>query len=159
QDGQAIRSRSLWDADLPAPPAAGAQGVARQAGPAGQSLLVYRKRFPNDAHEWLIEVAEDVSTIDTAIAAFRRALLIGLALAVAALVLVQRELLVRGLAPLDDAVAACRRLEQGDTRVVDTAAPREVQPMLDAVNRLVDHHARRLARVRHATGNLSHALK
>lgn len=158
-DGQTIRSRSLWDADLAATPATAAQGVARQAGPAGQSLLVYRKRFHDDAQGWLIEVAEDVSAIDIAIAAFRRTLLIGLALAVVALVLVQRKLLVRGLAPLDDAVAACRRLERGETRVIDTVAPLEVQPMLDAVNRLVDHHGRRLARIRHATGNLSHALK
>lgn len=158
-DERTIRSRSLWDADLAAMPATDAQGVARQAGPAGQSLLVYRKRFPNGGQEWLIEVAEDVSTIDAAIAALRGTLLIGLALAVLALVLVQRRLLVRGLAPLDDAVAACRRLEQGDTRVIDTTAPLEVQPMLDAVNRLVDHHGRRLARIRHATGNLSHALK
>lgn len=158
-DGQVIRSRSLWDADLAAPPATASRGVARQAGPAGQSLLVYAKRFPGDAEGWFIEVAEDVSTIDSAIATFRRTLLLGLGVAVVALVFVQRKLLVRGLAPLDDAVAACRRLERGETQVIDTVAPLEVQPMLDAVNRLVDHHGRRLARIRHATGNLSHALK
>lgn len=157
--GRTIRSRSLWDADLGATPPTGASAIARESGPAGQSLLVYRKRFPDDGQEWFIEVAEDVSTIDAAIAALRGTLLIGLALALVALVLVQRRLLVRGLAPLDDAVAACRRLEQSDTHAIDTTAPLEVQPMLDAVNRLVDHHARRLARVRHATGNLSHALK
>jgi len=100
-----------------------------------------------------------VSGIDAAIVRFRRWLLAGMALALALLLLLQRRLIIRGLAPLDDAVDACRRLERGEIVPVVVSAPTEVRPMLDAVNRLVHYQAQRLARVRHAAGNLSHALK
>lgn len=157
-----FRSRSLWDEDLrlPDPPPAD-ETALRLPGPAGQPLLVLIKRAPERAgtEPILVAVAEDVSTLDAAITRFRGGLLIGLLAALAVLVVLQRRLLVRGLAPLDDAVEACRRLERGEEVAVDTRSPSEVQPMLDAVNRLARHHAQRLGRIRHAAGNLSHALK
>lgn len=162
---QVIRSRSLWDEDLPQVPPATAAGFAmRAAGPSDQSLLLFAKRFPDAGAEVSIVVAEDVSGLDAAIVRFRERLLIGVALALVALLALQRRLLVRGLAPLDDALAACRRIERGES-ATDAAsrrarpAPAEVQPMLDAIDRLAKHHAQRLGRIRHAVGNLSHALK
>lgn len=162
---QVIRSRSLWDEDLPQVPPATAAGFAMHvAGPSEQSLLLFAKRFPGAGSGISIVVAEDVSALDAAIARFRERLLIGVALALVALLALQRRLLVRGLAPLDDAVAACHRIERGET-ATDAAgrrarpAPAEVQPMLDAIDRLAKHHAQRLGRIRHAVGNLSHALK
>ncbi len=155
-----IRSRSLWDEELPAialDPAS--ERVQRLPGPAQQSLLLLAKRFSASDGGWLVIVAEDVSGLDAAIATFRRWLLAGAALALALLLWLQRRLIVRGLAPLDDAIAACRRLERGEITPVIVAAPAEVRPMLEAVNRLVHYQAQRLARVRHAVGNLSHALK
>ncbi len=56
-------------------------------------------------------------------------------------------------------MAACLRLERGEVVPIDATAPAEVQPMLDAVSRLAHHHTQRLTRIRHAVGNLSHALK
>lgn len=155
-----IRSRSLWDEDLPPIPATGATSeVLRLPGPAGQQLLVHARRFASDGAPWLIAVAEDVSALDASIASFRRWLFGGGALALTLLLLLQRRLIARGLAPLDEAVEACRRLERGESVPVATAGPSEVRPMLDAVNRLAHHQLQRLARVRHAAGNLSHALK
>ena len=155
-----IRSRSLWDEELPAialDPSS--ERVQRLPGPARQSLLLLAKRFSASEGGWLVVVAQDVSGLDAAIATFRRGLLVGVALALALLLWLQRWLVVRGLAPLDDAIAACRRLERGETAPVETSAPAEVRPMLDAINRLVQYQAQRLARVRHTVGNLSHALK
>lgn len=155
-----IRSRSLWDEDLPeivlAP---SSERVLRLSGPAHQSLLTLAKRFSAADGGWLVVVAEDVSQLDAAILAFRRWLLVVTALALVLLLWLQRRLVIRGLAPLDDAVEACRRLQRGETVPIVASAPSEVRPMLDAVNRLVQHQAQRLARVRHAVGNLSHALK
>lgn len=158
--GLLIRSRSLWDEELP-PIAVDASSarVQRLPGPAGQSLLVLAKGFPAADGGWAVVVAEDVSRLDAAIAAFGRWLLIGAAAALAALLMLQRQLIVRGLAPLQEAVVACRRLERGEVVPLDVRAPAEVRPMLDAVNRLAHHQSQRLARVRHALGNLSHALK
>ncbi|GMV01703.1 MAG: sensor histidine kinase [Burkholderiaceae bacterium] len=164
--GQLIRSRSLWDEDLATPAATQAGFVRRVPGPAGQRLLVFAKRFAGAGAGAgiTVTVAEDVSAIDDAIARFRAWLLAGVALALLGLLALQRVLLVRGLAPLDDAVAACRRIERGEppgeaARSPARLAPSEVQPMLDALDRLARHHAQRLGRIRHAVGNLSHALK
>ncbi len=159
-DGHALRSRSLWDAELTvAAPGARGETLTRQPGPAGQQLLVFAKRFPAAEGGIVIHVAEDISTLEAAIAGFRQRMLIGLGLALALLLVLQRRLLLHGLAPLDAAVAACRNIERGEPAALDAPAPSEVQPMLDALNRLARHHAQRLGRVRHAAGNLSHALK
>ncbi len=160
QGERLIRSRSLWDEDLEvAAPGERAQLVRRQPGPAGQTLLVYAKHFPAAGDGIVVTVAEDLVRLDDAVAAFGRRMLIGLVVALVVLVVVQRRLLVRGLAPLDEAVDACRRLERGEAAALEIRAPTEVQPMLDAVNRLARHQTQRLGRVRHAAGNLSHALK
>ena len=159
---QLIRSRSLWDEDIAMPELGGAvERVQRGDGPAGQALLVFAARFP-DAGGGLpvtLVVAEDVTTIDAAIADFRIKTFVALALALGLLLILQRRVLLQGLAPLDEAVAACRRLERGEVVPIDATAPAEVQPMLDAVSRLAHHHTQRLTRIRHAVGNLSHALK
>ncbi|WP_153162865.1 sensor histidine kinase [Zoogloea sp. 1C4] len=156
--GQRIRSRSMWDTDIPL--AAAATG-GRLDGPAGQSLLVVAKRFQGvgNTAPVVVTVAEDLAGLDAAIADFRLKTLAVLALALSLLLILQRRLLLKGLAPLDSAVEACRRLERGEPADLDATAPSEVQPMLDAVGRLARHHAQRLGRIRHAVGNLSHALK
>lgn len=162
---QVIRSRSLWDESLPVTPADTAREVVlERPGPAGQSLLVFSKRFPDPSGDLVVAVAEDVAALESAIAAFRRRLLAGVALALLALLVLQRHLLIRGLAPLDDAVRACRRIERGEpvapsVEVAGRPVPSEIRPMLDALGRLAQHHAQRLGRIRHAAGNLSHALK
>ena len=81
------------------------------------------------------------------------------ALTLLVLLVLQRRVLVRGLAPLDEAVDACRRLERGEAVQFEAGAPAEVRPLLAAVERLSRHQAQRLGRIRHAAGNLSHALK
>src|SRR5690606_20503531 len=106
-----------------------------------------------------IALAEDVAAIDAAIAAFRAQALTVLGLALLVLLVLQRRVLVRGLVPLDEAVEACRRLERGEAVQFEVDAPAEVRPLLAAVERLSRHQAQRLGRIRHAAGNLSHALK
>jgi signal transduction histidine kinase len=159
--GRQWRSRSTWDADLDLPE--GAEGLVspRLAGPAGQALLVVAKRFPDsaDGRAVSIALAEDVAAIDAAIAAFRAQALTVLGLALLVLLVLQRRVLVRGLVPLDEAVEACRRLERGEAVQFEADAPAEVRPLLAAVERLSRHQAQRLGRIRHAAGNLSHALK
>ncbi|HEY0878328.1 MAG TPA: sensor histidine kinase [Zeimonas sp.] len=157
---ETIVSRSLWDEDLPiAALSGGSERTARRPGPAGQTLLAYTRRFSGTNAEWTVTLAEDLSRLDAAIARFRRVLLASMLVALLALAWLQRAIVVRGLAPLARAVDACRRLERGESASVPSVAPDEVRPMLEAVDRLVHHQTQRLARVRHAAGNLSHALK
>lgn len=158
--GRTIRSRSLWDEDLP--PVAlrdTSERVHRQPGPDDQTLLAYTRRFSGAEADWVVTVAEDVSDLDAAITRFRNGLLGAMLAAILVLAWLQRGIVVSGLAPLQRAVDACRRLERGESVAIPNVAPDEVRPMLDAVNRLVHHQTQRLSRVRHAAGNLSHALK
>ncbi|NLF55613.1 MAG: sensor histidine kinase [Thauera phenolivorans] len=154
-----ILSRSLWDEELALPPAAEGAQILRMGGPAGQKLLVYTKRFAPPGEGIAITVTDDLGRLDDAIDRFRERMAIGLALALGLLLLLQRRLLVHGLAPLGAAAEACRRLERGERLVLDTEAPAEVRPMLEALDRLSRHQVQRLGRIRHAAGNLSHALK
>ena len=159
--GRQWRSRSTWDADLDLPDGLERLVSERLAGPAGQTLLVLAKRFPDSADGRVVSIAlaEDVAAIDAAIAAFRAQALTVLGLALLVLLVLQRRVLLRGLAPLDEAVDACRRLERGEAVQFEVDAPVEVRPLLAAVERLSRHQAQRLGRIRHAAGNLSHALK
>ena len=159
-DGPWLRSRSLWDEELAVPlPDARGETTFHLDGPAQQKLLGYAKRYPSTEGGIVIIVTEDVARVADAITYFSQRMAAGLFIALLLLLVLQRRLLLRGLAPLQDAVAACRQIERGEPASLGTRAPREVQPMLDAVDRLARHHAQRLGRIRHAVGNLSHALK
>ena len=159
-DGPWLRSRSLWDEELAVPlPDARGESTFHLDGPARQKLLGYAKRYPSTEGGIVIVVTEDVARVADAITHFSQRMAAGLLIALLLLLVLQRRLLLRGLAPLQDAVAACRQIERGEPASLGTQAPREVQPMLDAVDRLARHHAQRLGRIRHAVGNLSHALK
>ncbi|HQZ01952.1 MAG TPA: sensor histidine kinase [Thauera sp.] len=159
-DGPWLRSRSLWDEELAVPlPDARGETLFHLDGPARQKLLGYAKRYPSTEGGIVIVVTEDVARVHEAIMQFSQRMGAGLFIALLLLLMLQRRLLLRGLAPLKDAVDACRQIERGEPASLGTQAPREVQPMLDAVDRLARHHAQRLGRIRHAVGNLSHALK
>ncbi|MFU8838682.1 MAG: ATP-binding protein [Thiohalomonadaceae bacterium] len=157
---QIIRSRSLWDVDLPLAALSEAKSsVSRIAGPAGQQLLNYSRRYEVQGQMLTISVAEDVAAMERTVSSLEQQLL-SLSLFALLLVLVMQVwILRRALRPLDDAVAACGLLESGQAHEMDEQGPRELRPLLQAINRLSRHHGLRLARSRRALGNVSHALK
>ena len=153
-----LHSRSLWDDTLQVADRDGSYTV-RLAGPQGQPLLVYVRRYERDGQRALIAVAEDLGPMETTIDEFQNAL--GF-IFVAALVLVlvgTRLGIRRGLAPLDDLRRDVERIERGETTQLPAEAPAEVAPLVDALNRLLRLTAQRLARSRSALGDLAHALK
>jgi signal transduction histidine kinase len=155
-----IRSRSLWDEDLPLSALAPRERrIDRLPGPAGQSLLVHSHGYVVRGQPVTISVAEDVSAMERTVARLEQRLLAAMT-ATIALVLLLQFLLIRGaLRPVDEAVAACRRLESGGAAPLQVRAPREIEPLVEAINRLIHHHGLRLERTRRALGNVSHALK
>ena len=159
-NGTAIRSRSLWDEDLPpirlAP---GDTQVAHIPGPARQNLLVYSGGYVAGDQMATISVAEDISAMEKTVQNLERALLLAMLAALGFVLLLQLVVIRKALHPLDEAVAACRRLESGEAVPVDIRAPTEVAPVVEAINRLIRHHGHRLERTRRALGNVGHALK
>jgi signal transduction histidine kinase len=158
--GMPLRSRSLWDQSLPTPKLAqGASALKRIAGPEGQSLLLYSRVFSKQGHVIGVSVAENMTSFETDLAAFKWRYA-GLSLAVIALLLMAQALMVRaGLRPLDRVRGQLQRLEQGEIERLDAATPREIRPLVDELNRLLVTLNQRLTRSRRALGNLAHAIK
>jgi signal transduction histidine kinase len=158
--GAVIRSRSLWDEDLPLSALTPReQRIDRLPGPANQSLLVHSQGYEVRGQPVTISVAEDVSAMERTVAGLEQRLLAAMTVAIALVLLLQFLLIRRALRPVDEAVAACRRLESGGAAPLQVRAPSEIKPLVEAVNRLIHHHGLRLERTRRALGNVSHALK
>jgi len=158
--GRDLRSRSLWDADLPLPEVP--VGEARRfypTGPREQPLLVRIEAFRKDGQTVRIAVAEDLSPLHGDLRAFRWhyglvSLTVGLGL-----LGIQWALVALELRPLRRLGREVRRLEAGEQEALTTDVPSEVRPLVDEVNRLVGVLGTRLERSRNALGNLAHSLK
>jgi signal transduction histidine kinase len=65
----------------------------------------------------------------------------------------------RSLRPLAGIRADLQAVGRGEKSHIDAPAPREIQPLVDEVNRLLAVVERRMHQSRNAIGNLAHALK
>jgi signal transduction histidine kinase len=155
-----LRSPTLWDQDLPVAAAApGQQQRRRLTGPLEQPLLVLVQGFRKQGHDVSIAVAEDLTVIEQRITAFQRSyLLLSIAFLILLLIL-QRLLLGRALAPLKDVQQDLQGLARGETTSVRETVPIEIQPLVREVNRLLQLLSQRVERSRRMVGNLAHALK
>ncbi len=153
-------SRSLWDTDLSLPPLA-ADRVTRAfvAGPQEQRLLLVGRAFRVQNQAVAIAVTEDFTPVNVGL---RRLLLEFILIAIVlfgALLLLQRRIVRRGLAPLEQVRRELPRLARGEIPQLSLEAPAEVRPLVAELNRLLDLLNQRQRRSRHALGNLAHALK
>lgn len=158
--GQQLLSRSLWDWNLPIPNIqAGAPRQWRVEGPAGQHLLVWGGRYRKAGVNFTLLVAEDTSALEQEL--WRLYWLVaGVALGgIVLMLLTQRLVLHRAFRQLQPVYSDIERLEKGDAISLTETVPAEVLPLVQKLNRLLNHYGQRLERTRRATGNLAHALK
>lgn len=161
--GNLVRSRSLWDATL-ALPALGTGGELREfkefKGPDGElAIAVERMVTDVDGRSFRAIVAEDHRGVEVAVSEYVRDLapaLILLALALMAAFFIQ---ITVGLAPLEGLRVAVRNVIAQRAARLDVAAPSEVQPLADEINRLLDAQEKALARARSRATDLAHGLK
>jgi signal transduction histidine kinase len=158
-DGATLRSRSLWDFDLPTETPDSFPGTYHATGPRDQPLLVYAERIRKEGKWVEVHVAEDLSALDERIHAFRWRFAAVTLILLAIMLVVQRLIVRASLRPLDRVRRDCRRLEAGEIERLDEQVPPELQPMVEEINHLQDAMQRRLSRSRKALGNLAHALK
>lgn len=153
-------SRSLWDAELPLPPLT-TDRFTRSfiTGPQGQLLLLVGRAFRIRNQPVTIAVTEDFGPINAGLQ--RLMLEFGLItlLLLGVLLLLQRLIVRRGLAPLEQIRHELPRLARGDIAQLSINAPAEVRPLVAELNRLLELLGQRQRRARHALGNLAHALK
>ncbi|MCC7219682.1 MAG: sensor histidine kinase [Candidatus Contendobacter sp.] len=158
--GVELYSRSLWDAELPLPPFATDRFTRTFAnGPQGQHLLLVGRAFQVQGRPVTLLATEDFSPVS---AGLRRLLLqFGLIALIlfGGLLLIQRLIVRRCLAPLDQIRRELARLARGEIPQLPVVAPDEVRPLVTELNRLLELLGQRQQRARHALGNLAHALK
>lgn len=158
-----VRSRSLWDATL-ALPDQGASGELRKIeelkGPGGDlTIAVVRTITDADGRSFRATVAEDHRSVTVSVREYVRDLVPALIVLAAALMAAFFIQITVGLAPLENLRVAVRNVIAQRTARLDGVAPREVQPLADEINRLLDAQEKALARARSRATDLAHGLK
>ena len=164
-----IRSRSVWDGDLPinevlvrsalADPGALVRGSIQ--GPAEEPLriVVQALTFPERATPILFTVSADRSETNAGANRLRTILLAAM-LALAGGTLIAMALGLRfALRPLNRVQADIGEVREGRMASLDGDYPSEVQPLTEELNKLLEHNRDVVDRARTHVGNLAHALK
>jgi signal transduction histidine kinase len=160
-----LRSRSLWDAALTLPRDALADGVVHLhevPGPRKERLLVVERSVTRDgapSEPWRLLVASDLRETEQAIARFNQVLALSLAVLLVLLCAAALAQVAIGLAPLRALQRQLTQVREGSARRLDGAFPREIQPLIDDFNAVLDRNAEVVARARTQAGNLAHAIK
>jgi len=164
--GQLLRSRSLWDTTLVLPlddPLPGEVHLHAIVGPANAGVLVAERRvgltIGDRRAPVRVAVAADLAKVSMATTAFAWDLgfalaLLGLVLAVATAVQVGL-----GLRPLDALRRGVMDIRASRSRHLPSAAPAEVQPLVEEINALLDEQEREIERSRSRAADLAHGLK
>ena len=153
-------SRSLWDTDLTLPPlAVGRITRAFITGPQEQRLLLVGRAFRVQNQPVAIAVTEDFTPVNAGLRRLLLQFILIASLLFGALLLLQRLIVRRGLAPLEQVRRELPRLARGEIPQLSLEAPAEVRPLVAELNRLLELLNQRQRRSRHALGNLAHALK
>jgi len=161
--GRQERSRSLWDATLPSA-SSGNSGELRKAeevrGPGGElTIAVERTIVDPGGRAFRAIVAEDHRTVEISVSEYVRDLAPALTLLAAVLMAAFFIQITVGLAPLETLRVAVRNVIAQRIARLDVAAPREVQPLAEEINRLLDAQEKALAKARSRATDLAHGLK
>ena len=158
-----VASRSLWDGDIAVADAAdpAAQWLAA-TGPREQSLRVHRRalRLPGVNDPVPVAVAGDRAGIVASVREFRLLAVLSVAASALLLLLLLAWQVGWGLRPLQRMRGVLETIRKGgDARFGTEDWPREVAPLAGQIDELLDEHARRVERARHAAQDLAHELK
>lgn len=164
-----VRSRSLWDSELKAPPGMIAALAAAPGkpfsydtqGPLDEPLraMASTARLPGRETSVIFMAGEDRSPVDRDVRGFVAATAMAFLLLAAGMigaVMVQVRVGLRPLFELRREIAGVRR---GKAERLVNAYPTELAPLADELNALVAHNQDVVERQRTHVGNLAHALK
>lgn len=159
--GRQIRSRSLWDQSLAAEGGHDGAAFRHAAGPNGESLLVAERdiQVPELGGQVHVLVAADRAEVAAGVRRFNLLLTVALGAlgaGVAGAVVFQVRF---GLRPLRDLAVDLEAVRRGERPRLAGDYPREVAPLAQAMNRVLDDDAELIERARTHVGNLAHGLK
>lgn len=170
--GEGLRweSASALGRILP-PPETGIPGAGRFDGPlqatesSGKALAVYRYSLTTIWEtgrgdlELTLALYEDAAYVAGQVGVFRRTLWAWLGAAAFVLALVQALALRWSLRPVAGVERALADVQQGSVARLLDEHPRELQPLTESINALIDSERRNLEQVRRTLGDLAHSLK
>ena len=159
-DGEAIISRSLFDAEFPGidenhP----ANGDYLADGPGDERWLIWHQQITRNQQAIGIWIAEDIAPIQNRLLQYS-ALLAAMIVGVAALLFyLQQRTLRQAFEVFDWLRANLKAIRQKQPETARVSMPSEVAPLVAEIEKLVEHLRHRIVRTRNAMGNLAHELK
>lgn len=164
--GETANSPSLWDQTLPSLKDLGiaeTRGFTREAyvtGPGDQRLRMIERRIDFGVGvAYVMSVAADADEIEKDISSFQRTLITVLAI-LGFGVVASTSITVRvGLNPLRQMSQALAAIRSGSAQRLVGTFPKEITPLADELNALIDANHHIVERARTHVGNLAHALK
>ncbi len=161
--GANLRSRSLWDELLAAPPGVAADNYTSLTGegPDNQNLRIVARNviLPGADQPYTIMLAADQAEITQQITRFNTLLARSFGLLAFGLVMAMVIQVRVGLSPLRRVREALAAIRTGRAERLDGAFPAEIAPLAEELNELIGHNRQVLERSRTQVGNLAHALK
>lgn len=159
--GRMVRSRSLWDSVI-TPGGSGTDLQMRRIdGPKGESLLVVERdlEFPGAQGPAHLMIAGDLREVSEVTRRFNLLLLSALGLLGAGLAVAIVIQVTFGLRPLRTMAADLEAVREGERARLSGRYAREVAPLAEAMNAVLDNDAELIERARTHVGNLAHGLK
>lgn len=159
-----LRSRSLWDDELPRTPGPNARGIAvERTGPGGSTLFMLERNvqvsIQGGARAFLLSVALDHADIDGLRRSFALDTAIALTLLGALLVVGAWLQAGIGLRPLERLRQRLSAVHTGKSARLHGPFPHEVEALASDLNSLLDRQQELVAKARDRAGDLAHGLK
>lgn len=104
-------------------------------------------------------ILEDAAPLYAQVKQFSGTLWRWLGIGALALMAVQLLVLRWGLAPLREVARALKEMQQGGSDTLQGSFPRELVPLTDNLNLLIENERRQREKTRHTLGDLAHSLK
>ncbi len=163
QAQESFRSRSLWDRELGPHPAGDCQQPCRYTSNrfSGEPLRIIGRdvRLPGSATLFHFQVAQSTRDLDDQVRTLRQILLTSLSVLGLGLLVLAALQSTYGLWPLRRVSRAVAAIRSGETSRVPQDFPREIEPLVNEINELLDHTEGQAEAARRHAGNLAHALK
>ncbi|AKC87148.1 ATP-binding protein [Pseudoxanthomonas suwonensis] len=121
--------------------------------------LVWAERGPDNEFPYTIFVMEDAQILAAQVRVFRAALWVYLGGAGLILLLLQVVILNWSLRPLQRVIAELTRVQRGQLQRMSERHPRELEPLTESINALIDSERENLERQRNTLADLAHSLK
>lgn len=160
-NGQIVRSRSLWDFVIAAPDHD--DGFSHGMGPDGKQVIMLTRTLdiegPTASRTFRVTVAQDIGPILEATQRFGREATQVLLLLGALIILAAWLQIKLGLLPISRVKIALEAVRRGDAGRLEGPFPTELGPLVQEVNELLDAREVMMDRARSRAADLAHGLK